>query len=345
MAVRRPLTWDKLLNAVIERRLFIVRETSSYTREAYEDLPKGVPTLVSVESAIREAGFKLEGDLATENGFLVEEMAPGEIRVRWGGYATRTKHLTKLLPHLSEYASMLSAGSGSYASEGEILLRAKPHTKGWYGGPRKEEEAPLQVKQAMIREDVWQALLKMNVKWRYSSAAPRGIAFWKTALRAETTKAVKHAKEQQKLQELLKTQDAEMALTTAEVIKLGNIIRPFGRLGESCFSDPVPFSVGPAYHAQLLLKSGALPASFVTAWAELQHVQNVLSIVGRPWRAEGIGHQGGEWEMWGLFQQALHPIVSKNARHVAKERNRYELEQKRYAAQAAKAAAKKAKKK
>jgi len=306
---RKTMKWDKLLRALQEGRVWVRREvgTSSEFDEFKKrnDAPVGVPTLQSVEKLLVDAKYAIEQ--GKEGGYLVDEIGSGEVRVRWGGLGDHTLALYKIMPLLNLYASMLSAGSGSYSHGAEILLRAKPDTKGWRGSQRKQKEKPLRLWQAMIREDVWQALCQLQIK-SWDGSKVMGVDYFKARLQKEVDNAIAHHKSKQKLRESMErlattaktTKDLELQLLVKEAVYQSE-----GAQNGSLIRDPIPYTIGPGFHANLLAKKGAVPDSFVQAWAELCHVEHVLNAITRPWRPEVSGHQGGEWEI----QQQVHSAI------------------------------------
>lgn len=107
---------------------------------------------------------------------IVDEIQPGEIRVRVGGYAGLEESLIYLNPLLEklqkDYAAVITCGSGSYSERAELSVRPKPGTKRsdgqyfslyYHNGSDKGPEKLL-VRACMVREDVWQAILTMGVE-------------------------------------------------------------------------------------------------------------------------------------------------------------------------------------
>lgn len=86
--------------------------------------------------------------------------------MRWDGlqvdYGKDREWLEKAQLHLGDrFASAITAGSGSYSNPCELRLFVSPGSPEEYRGAKSplKEETPLLIQQAMIREDVWQALL------------------------------------------------------------------------------------------------------------------------------------------------------------------------------------------
>lgn len=172
--VSRDMTFEALLEALWEGRVFVKRSNGraelSTDVQAAEDegrLPVGVPSMKRITKLLQDAKQPLYGGNFGGDAFLVDEQGWGMVRVRHNGsgedWNKDAKKLSEIVHLFSEYSTMVCAGSGSYAGSGELLIRAKPDTKDFYGGKVYEAPKPLQVRQAMIREDVWQELLKQTV--------------------------------------------------------------------------------------------------------------------------------------------------------------------------------------
>jgi hypothetical protein len=120
----------------------------------------GMPSMRRIEAVIAASGG---------TGYVVDEAARGFVRVRHGRHEQGTAALDRVVPllHAAGYAAMVTCGTGTYSDHAEILVAPRPapkgarfHTDGLFTRDRKE--APRPVAQAMIREDVWQILLKTS---------------------------------------------------------------------------------------------------------------------------------------------------------------------------------------
>lgn len=139
--------------------------------------PVGMPSLRRIEEILKGEGLPLSSG-GFEEGFLIDEVAQGFVRIRNGGLSSNAKDLNPLLLHLhaAGYAAMITMGTGSYAhGKGEILVAALPPTDPdvhlhSQGLAPDQYEKPRPVSLAMIREDVWQILLNTPIEsWTGSS--------------------------------------------------------------------------------------------------------------------------------------------------------------------------------
>ncbi len=149
----------------------------------------GVPTIQRVCHQIATSGLSLYTMQSDQHGYMVSEERPATVLVRWSGSnfdANHQERLNALLPVLSSsYACMVTVGSGD--NDTEVVVRPKAGLKtkeGWPVRqylPRPEKDPYIPIQMAMIREDVWQALIDLGrrVPVDYSTKAPA----WKRAIR------------------------------------------------------------------------------------------------------------------------------------------------------------------
>jgi hypothetical protein len=123
--------------------------------------PEWLPTLSRVQAAL--ADFPKSTEYGQE-GFLVDALEYGVIRVRWVGEYGKGSELgvlTRMQGKLEQFATVITAGSGNYShSKPELRVLPKPGPDRSLYAPT--EDSPLRVSYAMIREDVWQALLQLS---------------------------------------------------------------------------------------------------------------------------------------------------------------------------------------
>lgn len=115
--------------------------------------------------------------LGTKDGQLtVDEIQHGEVRVRLGGYFRAEESMIWFNPLVAklqeEYAACVTCGTGGCADDAEISVKPKAGTLATGGrhkfslhehaGSAKRVER-LQVRACMVREDVWQSLLSMEI--------------------------------------------------------------------------------------------------------------------------------------------------------------------------------------
>ncbi len=162
VATRKGMSFPELLNALREGRVLVCRDLGRHERASATE-EKGVPTFVGIEKILTLNTMPLSSGIGQE-GFLVDELSYGVVRVRWMGAGTMyqkcEEQLSLLLPFLGEYVTSLVAGQN--AGEVELHMDVKPCTKNFYRLRSLDDKPPLLVVPAMIREDVWQALLKMK---------------------------------------------------------------------------------------------------------------------------------------------------------------------------------------
>lgn len=179
--VRKEMTFDGLLDAVSGRRVRVRREVSFESsrdmppKKDRDDLmpvrkiPVGVPTLKRIEKILTDAGHGICGKYEKSDdktkAFMVDVIGGGEVRVRAAGWGDNTTDdLKTVLPLFKKkYAAMLSAGMRRSTDSAEIRICPKPGTKDHFGTQgyiNRRDERSLRVEAAMIREDVWQAVIE-----------------------------------------------------------------------------------------------------------------------------------------------------------------------------------------
>lgn len=183
VATSCDMTFDQLLNALWEARVLvksdvpaasgihILREIADKHKELIDALDDTKPIKIKKEKSAVEFSnglptIKNIQSIVGDN-FLVDEEKLFSIRVRYDSYDRDA-----ILPNLSEaklkveaagFAAMITDGSGSYSMGAELLVRPLPNKNSGLG--RDTEQKRLYVRQCMIREDVWQATIKIGLEY------------------------------------------------------------------------------------------------------------------------------------------------------------------------------------
>jgi hypothetical protein len=363
VSVKKNMTFDDLLHAIVEGRVHIKRE-SHHEQMAFDEafklldkaneelglpkrpklfgrkIPKGVPTMKRIERVLTKAGLPLYGK-AFSQGFMIDKVAYGEVRVRWHGngaeWAKDAEWLGKVETLLKDkYATMISAGEGAYAHAADLAVRPKPGTKDFHG--RKglgRSKKPLAVNHVMIREDVWQALLTLKVEsWgsddgtkfhtihNYYSYADAFIEAVR-AYEAETAK--RHQAITDDYKSMGKAPPVDRFLLDSHMRRHHMEAMWKNPIAAIYAKDAVPFSVGLATHWDLLAKKGPLTREFVRTAAEFAFIQRILGVTRYWWRPSySVGPQFGEWERHEELHTALAKVIHPKAEEEAEERAEYE---------------------
>lgn len=247
---RKGMSFDDILEAIWEGRLKVESEVKEHLtwRKTYAEKfpePEGLPTLSNVEQTLKEAGFLVEN---TNNGYLVDEQKYGWVRVRRGGYGEKLEDLEKILPTLqAKYAAMITVGSGNYANSAEIQVMPKAMERKTHLSLRRDEEPKsLQVFQAMILTEVWDALLELS---NYSKVRKDVQAVWDEAVKDQTEDQQIIVGDGPEFEELRKVQK--------ELKNFRKLTKHFGakNLAESVIlKSVIPFTMGLAEHFQLVVE-------------------------------------------------------------------------------------------
>jgi len=284
-----------------------------YDSKAYEPTP-GIPSFRRIEKVLMEAGHKISPG-GFDSGLLVDDVRSGFVRVRFGGHSPDAKSLEALLPALHEagYAAMITAGSGTYSKNGEILVAPLPSTD-----PNvfihtdhnpKDFNAPRPVSLAMIREDVWQILLNTPIRSWSGDFDLKG--FRSEALRALDEELADRAE----LAQLDAQDNASAALRKA--LRMEAMLDSEPR--ENIFRDSLRGSEGVSgFSFREAFRFGLDSAStleeqrqYVLALADTIYVQWVYSILHGQWHPTTNSGQDGNWKEHRAFLTELLKIRGK----------------------------------
>ena len=320
VAARKGMSFDGILAAAWEERLMVGRREFRSSRLPKAKIARGVPTMRRVERAIVKAGWKLG---TAEGSFVVDSLRRGEVRVRVGGYADRIEPLRPLAKKLrGRYAVMLSCGSGSYSHGAELTIRPKPGTKSAEGHPvalhDKEKPVRMYLRQTMVREDVWQALLGGTVDGcgeDYKTVA-REVSVYRDGAR-EAWKKTKAA--------LASRPDCDYLSFVIEGALRHNPIEG------TAAKNPSIGGVGLDTAWLLMVKKADLSDAdrdrFLDTIAEVAFIQQRLATARQQWRpSPKLGPQCGEWGQHVDILRALLSVAEKRKAEHDAERAKWDAE-------------------
>lgn len=316
VAVRRGLDFATLLDGVWEGRVRVQREVGwreDVTAiqalrgevEKPEPLAAGaMPTLQLVDAALASV------ERPANARYLVDVVADS-VRVRWDGlshdYGNENEWLAKAQVVLGRFFSVGHvAGTGSYSYGGELRVFRQPG-KDEKGHPRRgcaldEKAKPLLVQQAMVREDVWQALISgESADWE---KRPLSVDVFTADVQDYTDRLLKAQQE-----------DGENPNRVRRMFALDERMSDRPRHGSRLIAeDVVPFSVGLASHYAMLLDAGKVTPDVVRAIAEFTYVHHALGNVRYVWRpGTTAGAQCGEWSPHAAFMETLAGVAKARA--------------------------------
>ncbi len=174
--VKRDMDEEAWLDAIRQGRVKIRDKEPLLRHGKPVKIPEGIPTRKRIEKCLTDAGIKLSVG-GGDTGCMVSRVRRGFVRVRAEGYSGERALLKKAKAALDKhYAVMEMVGTKSYADPRELLVAPGPSEKqskpgvgetrtplGYFlesPAKRKPWDRPMVVCQAMVREDVWQALLQ-----------------------------------------------------------------------------------------------------------------------------------------------------------------------------------------
>ncbi len=301
-AINKTMTFDDLLAAVCGKRgrLEVTREPCegrALTRKIEEYYPPledrvGIPSLQSVTKIIIGLGFEVitNGDGEAPNMFLVDDEDGSEqIRVRRSGFSEdrRTPNdFTSICKAAKShgYAAMVTQGNDGYM----VLIHPGIEAKQVRGFNFRSQEATSKIELAMVREDVWQAMLKMPIF--YDSYNPKPSY---PALREAAFRCTKMIKVKGDLPWRYRTEDLEKSFSREDEPNGNGLAAQF----EHVVND---------YHSEL--------PRFLDVAAEFQYIREILWATRYEWRpSHSSGPQFGDWSQHAIVMAGLKELVERHA--------------------------------
>ncbi len=177
LAVAKDMDFKELLYALRAERVEVIQDKNFWHRpirgEAVKDWVS--PLMERIEKALTDTMADSVSRHGGEKKYVVDEPVPGMGRVRWGRYQHGEEHMAALKNAqvtlgLAGFATVITAGTGRYADDADVLVFPRPKDPGAEGhvsgplwdmrkGADADDEKHLRVGMAMIREDVWQAMI------------------------------------------------------------------------------------------------------------------------------------------------------------------------------------------
>lgn len=314
--VRKDMDFKALLEAVWEGRLEIGQAAGSAPTTNWVP-PKYIPTLSSVEAAL--------GELAPVK-ILVDDLEDC-IRVRVDGMTDgKSLDLALEVIRTAGFAGVIVAGSGSYADEAELRVFVAPGKTdggGWRCLPERRAQGrskwnrPLLVQQAMIREDVWQAICTLpfdhgSARYMLKSSdkpIPTAAQYVDSAVEGliarQERRATIHSL-RNRVGEDLHTTNLFAALRDFDQLGSGGHrgLRFFSTSGEIFYTQI-------AEHGDMVLDT-LTPADFAVTVGEFTYIADYLSLVRHVWRpSDTAGPQFAEYNVHRAYLAALAEVAAK----------------------------------
>jgi len=319
----RGMTFESMLEAIWEGRLYVSRKL--FERHQFEvrekgkkvdaklealrekDAPKGVPTLQRVQAVLKEAGLSLYGGRSGKSpgdgSYMVDEQEYGTVRIRWQCGATKDygkdeKALSRTLEFFKEYATVITSGTGSYATSADLFLHVKPGTKDFHGAGRPREYKPQLVAQTMILEDVWLGLCGIGTEY-YDAKFKRK----KATLGTYRKWAQNHWNKSVALETKDREPGGDPIARFRAAFDRDESSRENPVTAHCAGRNPVPNTIGPSDHWRIMvrrhvdkpIKEGVL-SPWLDSVAEFSLVDDVLATIRHWWRPSySCGPQCGEY--------------------------------------------------
>lgn len=349
----KTLSFEELLDAVSEGRIRVQRKAPHpldkkaklFGVDPFEKIRKHFPTLQSILAVFAEKEIPLYEGMGKKGGYMVDEVH-GVVRIRFQDWEKNhgkdTEFLTKIQPVLKDYATVITAGTGSYAHESELLVMVKPnsdHAQNSLGTPPPDGGLP--VSHAMIREDVWQALLQLKVEtsgpdYKYMHV---GFDYFKNLGEKFLPESAKLVREDRlhldDIREILNKGNKETAISEEEREESleAKLYLNCMRAEENAISgwlskDTLPYTVGLGTNFRILLKdylAEKVTESQATTWmeaaTEFVFISKVLMTSRYCWKPSySSGPQFGEFRFHQEVNQAFADIAKQHADAQEKDR-------------------------
>lgn len=248
--------------------------------------PPGLPTLKGIEAVLERAKFPLFKRYG-DGGYSVDNIRLGYVRVRQHVFGAGVKELTPAVEAIQKagYAAMVTCGTGNYRAQAEILVAPLPNenvfSQGLGKGVRRTSRA---VSQAMVREDVWHALLSAPLEgWM---GPPPTLDGYETSAKAYLAK-------RREALELAAKADTTTDAATSAALRLTQAMTRLDLLGE--MDDPISAHLrgGEGVSGFSLRESARLALSL--PYTEEELAAFALDLAETCWAETAYGMLNGQW--------------------------------------------------
>lgn len=177
VATAKNMTFENLLDALVERRIEVRQDTKHFWRRPLIRDPRFDPSDLQspfyqrVEKVLSKAVDVSRS--AAPDKYTVDEPVPYLARVRYGQYThgaeqKKALEIAQKIIEQAGFVGVVTAGSGRYADSADLIVMPAPSAKDEHvtgpqwdmaKGQSASGDKTLTVELAMVREDVWQALI------------------------------------------------------------------------------------------------------------------------------------------------------------------------------------------
>ncbi len=186
VATRRGMSFEALCEALQESRVLVRQDVKTFWRPP-NDHDHDSPSLAEiaqrrVKESWRPTMASVEEVLGAHAGLVnIDQPIGNVVRVRKSEFGGAEEVLTDVRERLSaHFAVVMTAGSGNYGFDAELLVFAAPGPDRSFAGPvwdNKTDDRNLAVRWAFVREDVWDGFLaEANPSWMGDGTIDERIA-------------------------------------------------------------------------------------------------------------------------------------------------------------------------
>ncbi len=222
-------------------------------------------------------------------GYAPAQYTKGCVIIRWQGYSDSSQQMAKIVETLKAegFPVVVAAGTGDY-DHGKDVIYVLSRTGTLFGGDQKDP--PQTVSFAMIRKDVWDAILQGKVEFNFKQTN------FASFLKAAKTFAKDLQKNERKAQEFLARKDKSDPLHWfyAEDFWLRHDTK---NPVHAYMTHELPFEAGLKTFVRTLAKDGRTLGDYeIRAMAEMAFICATVGTLRMFWHpAYSIGPQYSEW--------------------------------------------------
>lgn len=306
----KNMSIETLLNALREKRV-LVKNNSYWVRDftrtqvtiskELEDsiecnTEDGIPTLKRLEKLLVDSGFPLFEDKNPYGYIISESPIHGQINIRINVWGKELKNLKAIEPAIAAagYSHVITKGGENSCM---MLVMPGPEVSNYRRQEDLLRESHQPVMQAMIREDVWQALCKIDIEESlYDGKNNTSIMLVADGLKSAAREAWKIAS----------TWDKDPMMNPYSM-------RHYAGMAAWFANDPVPgmIGLGTAFFVAVQEAKNLSQTDidqFLDGAAEMYFIQIVLATTRYQWRpSHSSGPQSGDWP---LHEKVLEAFTS-----------------------------------
>lgn len=317
----KEMSFEDMLEAVQEQRVSVEsklgRTESKREKEEYIP-PEHVPHFKPISEILEKNGHKANHG---ENSFNVDNVSFGQVRVRVGGYSQKEIDLlNQIKPLFDEKFSsiIINGGLGSGGTKSiELRIFAKPETE-WYANPIRDERTS-HIALCMVRQDVWDALLKLSYKDWWTEGEHNVQTFYDGMKKFHKDFSEKREKIKN-LKELADKKDKNREKYLSEIFLLSlkdddyNDKNPILYTMAHRSHDFAHFTNSLREHYEIAVEKNLLSDSVLSGIAEISFIESIMGFCRWKWMPTSYAGQDPYWDMNVKFHKVFADVAAAAAK-------------------------------